>query len=274
MPTAGVPRVKPIGPGALDHVGVADQLLGDRVGHVVDAGELHPVVDPALVGGVVGHPVGSDVPVEVVLGDVEDGGGVRGHRGGVVQLEAGQLDGVDRVGLGVHHRLDDRQADVAARHRGEPGGLEDRVEHLHGRGLAVGAGHAQPGTRVLRVAQPPGQLDLAPHGYAAPAGLDQQRCGRRHARGGDEHVDVVGQPGGLPRPDPDRGAEDLQEVGLLALRVGGRLGQHGDLGAEVGQVVGGREAGDADADHHRPDTVPGGVPAELVEGHTPATHSA
>ena len=43
------------GPGALDDVGLADQRLGRRVGDVVDAGALDALVDPALVGGVVGH---------------------------------------------------------------------------------------------------------------------------------------------------------------------------------------------------------------------------
>ena len=51
------------GPRALDDVGLADQLLGRRVGDVVDAGPLDPLVDPALVSGVVGH---RGVPVEVV----------------------------------------------------------------------------------------------------------------------------------------------------------------------------------------------------------------
>ena len=41
--------------GALDDVGLADQPLGLGVGDVVDAGALDPLVDPALVGGVVGH---------------------------------------------------------------------------------------------------------------------------------------------------------------------------------------------------------------------------
>ena len=100
--------------GALDDVGVAHQLLGDRVGDVVDAGGLHPLVDPALVGGVVGHPVGPVYQSRWSSATLSTAAGVRGHRGGVVQLEAGQLDGVHGVGLGVHHGLDDRQPDVAA----------------------------------------------------------------------------------------------------------------------------------------------------------------
>ena len=46
---------EPDGPGAVLHLRVADQLLGDLVGHVVDARPLDAVVDPALVGGVAGH---------------------------------------------------------------------------------------------------------------------------------------------------------------------------------------------------------------------------
>ena len=98
------------GAGALDHVGVADQPLGLGVGDVVDAGPLHPLVDAALVGGVVGHRRRAGVPVEVVLGEVEHHGGLGAHRVGVVELEAGQLDGEHVVRRGVHHRLDDRAA--------------------------------------------------------------------------------------------------------------------------------------------------------------------
>jgi hypothetical protein len=114
----------------------------------------------------------------VVLGDVEDRGGLGGHRLRVVELEAGELDGEHVVGLGVHDRLDDRQADVAHRRGPEAGREQDRLQHLDGRGLAVGAGDGQPRCRVLGVAQPPGELDLAPDRDTPLGRLREQRRGR------------------------------------------------------------------------------------------------
>ncbi len=93
----------------------------------------------------------------------------------VVQLEARQLDRDHVVRLGVHDGLRQRQADVAGGDAAQPGRAEDRVQHLHGRGLAVGAGDAQPRGRVLGVAQPPRQLHLAPHRDSALPRLHQQR---------------------------------------------------------------------------------------------------
>ena len=264
-PDPGRAEGEPDRAGALLDVGVADQLLGHRVGDVVDAGGADALVDAALVGGVVGH---RGVPVEVVLGDVEHRGGLGGHRVRVVQLEAGQLDGVHVVGLGVHHGLDDGQTDVAARDAAATVRLEHGVEHLHGRGLAVGAGEAQPLPRVLRVAQPPGQLDLAPD--RDPPGV-RRRQGRRrrgHARRGDEEVHVVREGRRGAGADPHFCPEDLQQPRLLLLlRVGG-LGQHRDVRADVGEVVRGGEARDADADDDGADALPGVRPAQVVEPHS------
>ena len=193
MPIDGHAEGEADGAGALDHVGVDDEALGLRVGDVVDGGALDAFVDAALVGGVVGHRVRAVVPVEVVLGEVEDDRGLGAHRLCVVELEAGQLDGEDVVGLGVHDRLDDRPTDVADRRTAQAGRAQDRVEHLHRGGLAVGAGDGQPGGGVLGIAQPPGELDLAPDRDAAGRGLREQGRGGLPARRGDEHVDVVGQ---------------------------------------------------------------------------------
>ena len=189
------PEGEPDGPGALEHVGLAHHLLGGGVGQVVDARPLDPLEDPRLVGGVALHarqgpPRLVVVPVEVVLGDVEHRGRLRRHRVGVVELEAGELDGQHVVGLGVHHGLDDRQADVADRGSAEPGREQDRGQHLHGRGLAVGAGDRQPRSGVLGVAQPPGELDLPPDRDAAPGRLREERRGRLPPRRGDHEVDV------------------------------------------------------------------------------------
>ena len=120
----------------------------------------------------------------MVLGDVEHGGRLGAHRVGVVELEAGQLDGEHVVRLGVHDRLDDRQADVADRDAAQPGGAQDRVEHLHGRGLAVGAGDRQPrrgvrpGRAAARPARPrprPGRRGRGPGRAAARSGASRAR---------------------------------------------------------------------------------------------------
>ena len=156
------------------------------------------------------------VPVEVVLGDVEHGGGLGAHRVGVVQLEAGELDREHVVRLGVHDRLDDRQADVADRDAAQAGGAQDRVEHLHGGGLAVGAGDAQPRGGVVRVAQPPGQLDLAPDRDARA-----RAPGRAAARSASSPGEVTsrstssGRVAVAPGAEADVGAEDLEQLGLL-----------------------------------------------------------
>ena len=281
MPDAGHAEGEPDRAGALLDVGLAHQPLGLGVGHVVDAGPLHPLVDAALVGGVVGHARRAGVPVEVVLGDVEHRGGLGAHRVGVVQLEAGQLDGEDVVRLGVHHRLDDRQADVADGDAAQPRGAQDRVEHLHGRGLAVGAGDAQPRASAWsRVAQPPGQLDLAPDRDAAGAGLRQQRGGRAASPARSPATSTSsGSVAVAPAPEPDVGAEHLEQLGLLGRRRPSPVSSSATTrGAEVGEVVGGGEAGHAEA---RPP--PRGPPAQAswrpsvsTSGRfmRPATHSA
>ena len=268
---------EPDGPGAVLHLGVADQLLGDLVGHVVDARPLDAVVDPALVGGVAGHAATrSVVPVEVVLRDVEHRGRLRLDRGGVVQLEAGELDRQDVVRRGVHHRLDDGQADVAAGDRPQAAGAQHRLEHLHGRGLAVRAGDGQPRRRVLGVAQPPGQLDLAPDRDASLDRLGQQRRRGRPAGRGHHEVDLVGQLGGGARAEAHRRTQDLQQGGLLATVARLGLVEGGHPRAEVGQVVRGGEAGDTEARDDGTDTAPVAGATERVDtvGHTPATHSA
>jgi hypothetical protein len=61
-----------------------------------------------------------------------------------MQLMAGQLDREHVVGLRVQHDLHDRAADVAHRGRTQPGREQDRLQHLGGRGLAVGASDSEP----------------------------------------------------------------------------------------------------------------------------------
>ena len=275
IPTAGRAQGEADRAGALDDVGLADQLLGDRVRHVVDAGAAHPLVDPALVGGVGLHAGRPVVPVQVVLRDVEHRRRLGTQRVGVVELEAGELDRQHVVRRRVHHRLHDREPDVAGGLAAQAGGAEDPVEHLNGRGLAVGAGDAEPGGVVVGVAQPPRQLDLSPDGNAALPRLHQDRRVRSEAGRHDEQVDVVGQRGGRPGVQVNCGAEDLQELRLLQLRRVSVIGEGGDRGTHMGQVVGRGEPGDTEAGDHGADAIPRVVPAELARiGHSLATHSA
>ena len=134
------------------------------------------------------------MPVDVVGGDVEARRGPGCERVRPVQLEARQLDGDDVVGLGVHDRLEHRGADVAGAAGSQPGGAQDRGQHLHGRRLAVGAGDGEPGRGALARAQPPGQLDLAPDRDAGRGRGREQRLVRAPARRGDDEVD--GAPSG------------------------------------------------------------------------------
>ena len=183
MPDAGHAEGEADRAGALDHVGLADQPLGLGVGDVVDAGALHALVDPALVGGVVGHPVGPAYQSRWSSATLSTAADCGAHRVGVVQLEAGQLDGEHVVRLGVHHRLDDRQPDVADGDAAQAGGPQDRVEHLHGRGLAVGAGHAQPRACRGRGSRSRQASSTSPQtGMPRARRLGEQRRGRAASR--------------------------------------------------------------------------------------------
>ncbi len=159
MPAPGTPKVNPIARAPSHDVGRPNQPFGLGVLDVVDAGDLDTGVDAALVGRVV---LERAVPVEVVGCDVEQGGGARRHRVRPVQLIARQLERDDVVRLRVEHGLDDRVADVAGRGDPQSGRPQHLGQHPHRRGLAVGTGHGEPGRGPLRVAQPPGQLDLPP----------------------------------------------------------------------------------------------------------------
>ena len=178
IPTRGHAEREADGAGALDHVGLADQLLGERVGDVVDAGPL----DAARRCGPCRRRTSAMEAYQSRWSSatLSTAAACGAHRVGVVQLEAGQLDREHVVGHRVHDRLDERQPDVAGRHAAQPRRAQDRVEHLDRRGLAVGAGDGEPGRVVVGVAKPPGQLDLAPDRYAAVAGLrEQRRVGRQ-----------------------------------------------------------------------------------------------
>src|SRR5256885_986898 len=102
------------------------------------------------------------VPVDVVLGQVEHDGRVRGEGRGPVQLEARQLHGQYVVARA--DRVERRVADVPAGHGVGAGGLEDRFEHAGGGRLAVGAGDHQPRRRVVApLPHPPRPLQAPGH---------------------------------------------------------------------------------------------------------------
>jgi hypothetical protein len=106
--------------------------------------------------------------------EVEHGRGVQRERVGPVELEARELHRVHVVRHVVGHRLEDRSPDVAHSRGFVSGGEQDRLEHLRGRRLAVGAGDGQPRYDPIRVLEPPRQLDVAPHGDAPTYGVHQQ----------------------------------------------------------------------------------------------------
>ena len=183
------------------------------------------------------------VPVEMVLGDVEDHAHVRPAARRPVQLEARQLGREHlHAGLGQQH-VGHRQPDVPARARRHARLEADRLEHRGGGGLSVGTGHREPraaGAEQLGGVGAPRQLDVAPHADPGVGRGDQQRRVGAPPRAGHDQVDT----------DPvDRSARGGQEFGgaveIDALardtvrqrlpqacdRLGSRVGDHG-LGAQ------------------------------------------
>ena len=221
-----------------------------------------------LVGGV---GVERAVPVDVVGRDVEHCGRRELDRRRPVQLEAGDLDGDDVVGRVGSDHLDEGQSDVARSDRARPRREQDRLEHLHRGRLPVGPRDTQP--RHGRVAQPPGQLHLAPHGHARVGGSDQQRLVGSPAGRRDHQVGVGGQP--CPCLTEQHGHPGLpQRVRAVLLVLPGVTVDHGDMGTARGECPCGGRPGyrntrDADTPA-RPPLSPGD------HGHAPApvTHSA
>jgi hypothetical protein len=144
-----------------------------------------------------------------------------------VQLEARQLHGDGVVGRRAVVRprrdhLDERAPDVARGDGPAAGREEDRLEHRHGRRLAVGARDRQPGSGRASGAgdpQPPGQLRLPDHLHPAAGGVGQQRRIRPPARGRDDELGPLRH--GVERAEPARAG-----VGQLAHDGGrGRVGE-------------------------------------------------
>ena len=147
---------------------------------VVEDGGLLALLPPdlRLVSGVVRHRA---VPVDVVLRNVEDGGGIEPDRRRPVQLEARHLHREDVVRRRGLHRGHERKAHVSGGNGAVAGRPQDGLEHADSRRLAVGAGDTQPCRPVLRPGRPldaPGELGLADHLDACGDGRSEERLRR------------------------------------------------------------------------------------------------
>ncbi|GAA4947819.1 hypothetical protein GCM10023238_12720 [Streptomyces heliomycini] len=245
---------------ALLDVGLADQVLGGLVGHVVDAGDAVALVDPALVGGVRLHGA---VPVEVVRSQVEDGRRVGAQGGRPVELVAGQLHGEHVVLLLAEHRVEEGDADVADGGGAQARRLQDGGEHLDGRGLAVGAGDREPGGRV-GLPEPPGEFDVAPHRHPGRARRREQRLVGLPAGGRDDQLGAFGQGVAVAQAHGD--AQRLQFGGLFTRPRVVPVVDDGDPRAEPVQHLGRRDAGDSESGD--------GDVLSLPVGHLSAAHPA
>ncbi len=202
---------------------------------------LRLVEKDALLGGSVGAHVG--VAVEVILGDVEQGGDLRVRVAHGLELEARHL-GDDEPVLargGPVGGLDERRAEVAAdEQRAAELGAEVAAERRRG-GLAVGAGDrderaAELPARELVLADDldacaPRRVDL---GERRNAGAEHDQVGRSEALGA-----VAAE---LERRGPAQCAHRAMKLGL-----GAHVG-HRDARPAPREEARGREAGPAEAD--------------------------
>jgi hypothetical protein len=131
----------------------------------------HPQLRRAVV-------VEAPVPVEVVLGHVQQHADLRPELVCVLELEARRL--ADDRGARVERPDEraERRADVPGHRDRRVRRPPDRSEQLRRRRLPVRAGHRDEPVRQ----QPPGQLELADHGDAALARGRDRRRRARHAR--------------------------------------------------------------------------------------------
>jgi hypothetical protein len=100
------------------------------------------------------------VAVEVILGDVQQEGGVGRELARVLQLKARGLADHHRARRERAHERGDRGAHVSRHGHVQLGGPVDGAEQLRGGGLAVRARDRQKGVRE----ESPGKLELAVHG--------------------------------------------------------------------------------------------------------------
>ena len=229
------------GPTPLDHIGLLDHALGLRVGDVVDRRHLGVAVDTRLGSPIV--VVGTE-EIDVVGREVEADSCQWARGVQERQLRRTHLDREHVESLGVHHRVDERDADVAHRRGAKPRRAQDRLEHQRRRGLAVGAGDDEPGRCVVAL-NAPGKLELAPYRNSLRLRCDDD--GRRRRDPGRHHEYVDSGRQRLAVTEPHGGPDDLEDIGALTLTLPVSRVDDRHTGAEMDQLVGRGKPGDTDA---------------------------
>jgi hypothetical protein len=203
-------------------------------------GRLGLVGEDAQLGLAVG--LEGAVAVQVVLGDVEQDGGVGRERLRVLELERRRLADHHGTGRKRPGQRRERRADVPRDHHRQPGLAVHMADELDRRGLAVRARDGHEG--VLQ--QPPADLELAEHRQAAlPGRRDDGRLGR--------HPRALGEPAGAAqrleavRLSPDRHAGRLERPARRLGRVAGVT--PGDVDPPLAQGERRRDARPRQPDH-------------------------
>jgi hypothetical protein len=184
-----------------------------------------------------------------------------------VQLVARQLDHERVETRRIADRIEHRDADVPRRSCAHPAGDEHRRGQLRCRGLAVGAGDADPvgglpiGAHDL-VAHAPRQFDITPDRDAALLCPEQQRvigvvAGRHDHELGIERGKRF-RDGLLVGVQVEARADDGEQLDVF---VGRLRGDDEHLGTELDEGVGDREPRDADPEHRDAQPTPVGAPA-------------
>ena len=251
---------------ALHHVGLLHHAQGVGVVGVEDAGHLGVLVHAGLIDLVTFE---GTVPIHVILGNVQHDRGVGRQGEGPVQLEARQLHREKLVGLIVGNRVHNRHAHVAHLNGFLARGLQNRIRHTHGRGLAVRAGQAQPlgAGAAGTVVEAPSQLHVTPHLDTALVGIQHHGVVGANTRRGHHQLGVL--PFNLRQGEHVLGAEQAAHrsvrvtVNLDALTLLGGVHPVDNRDARTQlreHIRGGVTAGTHPHDHDV-QTGPGGVPA-------------
>ena len=117
------------------------------------------------------------VPVEMIGGEVQPDGNPAMQVRAQVELVGGELEHEDAV-LRPEFEIEDRPTDIAADHRVGAGGDEEMVDQRCRRRLAVGAGHADQGSRPEQLGK---EIDVAANRHVRGTRRNDQRMGQRHA---------------------------------------------------------------------------------------------
>src|ERR1035437_10192738 len=181
--------------------------------------------------------------VQVVGGDVEnDGDGGMELLGGF-ELEAGDLkDRPGFVGAGVEQGHD-RDADVAANQRGQPGSRKDFAQQRGGGGLAIGAGDGER----LALEEARGQFQFANDRQTEALDLRQFRSVQRHA-GADDNQVLSAEGEQAVAAGLDHNARLNQGRNLLGQRLGRAHVGDRDLRATAAQKQRCRQTGFSQSD--------------------------